>query len=64
MSQREHHILHDLHETALLAREKEAADMLKQAKVMLADYSSAKHGAARALVEINEREKAARQKVA
>jgi hypothetical protein len=35
-----------------------AADKkLEEAKAIMADYNAAKHGAARALVEINEREK-------
>jgi hypothetical protein len=37
---------------------------LKEAKAVMADYNSTKHGAARALVEINEREKAERSEAA
>jgi hypothetical protein len=44
-------------EPAFLAREKAVADQLKELKALKADYDAVKHGAARALVEINEREK-------
>jgi hypothetical protein len=44
-------------EPEFLARMAAADKALAEAKAIKADYDSAKHGAARALVEINEREK-------
>jgi hypothetical protein len=49
--------LRELGEDALLAREKAAAAKLKEAQELMKDYSSDKHSAARALNEINERER-------
>ena len=45
-------------------REREVAKDLAEIKALKADYDAAKHGAARALVEINEREKAERSAAA
>jgi hypothetical protein len=44
-------------EPEFLARLAAADKALAEAKALRADYDAAKHGAARALVEINEREK-------
>ena len=49
--------LKELGEAEFVAREKAAAAKFAEAKAIMADYNSTKHGAARALVEINEREK-------
>jgi hypothetical protein len=46
-----------LGEKALLAREQAANDKLVEAQKLLSQYSNDRHAAARALVEINEREK-------
>jgi hypothetical protein len=47
-------------EPEFIARVAAADKALAEAKALKADYDAAKHGAARALVEINEREKAER----
>jgi hypothetical protein len=49
--------LKELGEDALLAREQAVAAKLKEAQELLAEYSSDRHAAARALSEINERER-------
>jgi hypothetical protein len=49
--------LAQLNEADLVAREKAAEAKLKEAHEVMKDYSATRHGAARALVEINEREK-------
>jgi hypothetical protein len=46
-----------LGEPEFLAREQAADAKLKEVQEVMKDYNAAKHGAARALVEINEREK-------
>jgi hypothetical protein len=51
-------------EPAFLARMAAADKALAEAKAIKADYDAAKHGAARALVEINEREKREQQSAA
>jgi hypothetical protein len=51
-------------EAEFVAREKAADAKLKEAQEVMKDYSAAKHGAARAIVEINEREKAEREQSA
>ena len=55
--------LAELQEPAFLEREAAAAKALADAKAWMAQYSADKHGAARALIAINERE-AARGKAA
>lgn len=55
--------LRELNEPAFLEREQAAADKLAQAQELMAQYSADKHGAAQALIAINERE-AARGKAA
>jgi hypothetical protein len=56
--------LKELGEPELVAREKAAEAKLAEAKALMADYDAAKHGAAIALVQINEREKAERSEAA
>jgi hypothetical protein len=51
-------------EPAFLARIAAADKALAEARALKADYDAAKHGAARALVEINEREKRERSEAA
>src|SRR6516165_2860952 len=51
-------------EPEFLARMAAADKALAEAKALKADYDAAKHGAARALVEINEREKRERSEAA
>jgi hypothetical protein len=51
-------------EPAFLARVAAADKALAEARTLKADYDAAKHGAARALVEINEREKRERSEAA
>ncbi len=50
--------LAELQEPAFLEREKATDAKLAEVKVLMAQYSADKHGAARALVAINEREAA------
>jgi hypothetical protein len=50
-------------EPEFLAAQQEAADKLKRAEELMAQYDAAKHGAAQALIDINTRE-AARGKAA
>jgi len=50
--------LKELGEPELVAREKAAADKLKQAQQLMKAYDADRHGAAIALQQINEREKA------
>jgi hypothetical protein len=52
--------LKELGEPEFVAREKAADDKLKEAKALLAQYHADRHGAAIALQQINEREKAER----
>jgi hypothetical protein len=52
--------LKELGEAKLVVREKAAEQKLAEAKALKADYDAAKHGAAIALQQINEREKAER----
>src|SRR5262249_12770055 len=59
--ERERHLKEDLHEDALLARERAAVEKLKQAQELMADYNNAKHAAAIYLRQCSEREAAARQ---
>jgi hypothetical protein len=51
--------LKELGEDVLLAREQAAEQKLAEAKAVMADFNSTRHGAARALIEIDKREKAA-----
>jgi hypothetical protein len=56
--------LRELGEPEFIRREQEVIKALAEIKALKADYDAAKHGAARALVEINEREKAERSAAA
>ena len=56
---RERH-LKELGEDTLLAREKAVEAKLEEARSLLSQYSADRHGAARALIAINEREQAER----
>jgi hypothetical protein len=56
--------LKELGEPEFLAREKAAEAKLAEAKALLAQYSADRHGAAIALQQINEREKAERSEAA
>jgi hypothetical protein len=47
----------ELGEPKLIEREKAAEAKLKEAQAVMKDYNATRHGAAKALVEINEREK-------
>jgi hypothetical protein len=49
--------LKELGEAELVAREQAAKAKLKEAQELMKDYSSDKHAAARAIAEINERER-------
>jgi hypothetical protein len=53
--------LHELREGDLLAREKAVDEKAAEVQAMLASYSASREGAARALIEINAREEAARE---
>jgi hypothetical protein len=52
--------LKELGEAEFVAREKAADAKLKEAQQLMKDYDASKHGAAIALQQINEREKAER----
>jgi hypothetical protein len=56
--------LKELGEPDFVAREQAVEQKLAEAKALLATYSNDRHAAAIALTQINERELAARQKVA
>jgi len=56
IAQRERRLV-ELGEPKLIEREKAAEAKLKEAREVMKDYNATRHGAARALVEINEREK-------
>jgi hypothetical protein len=63
VSARERKLRDELNEPALLAREQAATKALADAKALVAEYDKAKHAAAIALQQINEREAATREKV-
>jgi hypothetical protein len=63
LAAREQH-LRELGEAELIAREQAAEAKLAEAKALLAEYHNDRHAAARALIAINEREKAAREQAA
>ena len=54
----------ELGEPKLIEREKAAEAKLKKAQAVMKDYNATRHGAARAIVEINAREKAEREQSA
>jgi hypothetical protein len=56
--------LAQMNEADLVAREKAVVAKLKEVQALMKDYDSAKHGAAIALQQINEREKAERSEAA
>jgi hypothetical protein len=63
IAQREQRLV-ELGEPKLIEREKAAEAKLKEAQAVMKDYNATRHGAARAIVEINAREKAEREQSA